>query len=249
MEEVEVVRLANWPVFSTLNPANQPRQPSWTFNFTYHKFSTMKQALKLSFFFFLAAGLLSAAANSWNGEEIASTNGLEIGDTAPDFSLKNVDGSMVSLADYEDAKGFIVIFTCNHCPYAVKYEDRIIELHNTYASQGYPVVAINPNDPEVQPADSFEAMQERAEEKDFPFAYLFDDGQKIYPQYGATRTPHVYLLDAERVVRYIGAIDDNYADASAVSEKYIENAIAAMENGDAPNPAKTKAIGCTIKSK
>lgn len=209
----------------------------------------MKQALKLSLLFFLAAGLLSAAANSWNDEEPAQVNGLDIGDEAPDFSLKNVDDNMVSLADYEDAKGYIVIFTCNHCPYAVKYEDRIIELHNTYAPQGYPVVAINPNDPEVQPADSFEAMKERAKEKEFPFAYLFDDGQEIYPQYGATRTPHVYLLDADRIVRYIGAIDDNYADAEAVTEKYVENAIAALENGDLPNPSKTKAIGCTIKSK
>ena len=177
------------------------------------------------------------------------SEGYEVGDTATDFELKNVDDSMVSLADYPDAKGFIVTFTCNHCPYAVLYEDRLIELHNKYAPKGYPVIAINPNDPEVQPQDGFAEMKERAEEKGFPFPYLFDEGQKVYPQYGATRTPHVYLLDAERTVRYIGAIDDSPRDAEAVEINYVENAIAAMENGTNPDPDFTKAIGCSIKTK
>jgi hypothetical protein len=111
------------------------------------------------------------------------------------------------------------------------------------------VIAINPNDPEVQPEDSFEKMIVRAKEKGFPFVYLFDEGQKIYPQYGAERTPHVFLLDNTRKVRYIGAIDDNARDASAVTTPYVENAIAAMERGEEPNPSFTKAIGCTIKTK
>lgn len=175
--------------------------------------------------------------------------GLKIGDKAPDFNLLNVTGEMVSLSNYEDVHGYIVIFTCNHCPYAVKYEDRIIALHNTYASQVYPVVAINPNDPSVQPEDSYEAMKVRAEEKSFPFAYLFDDGQKVYPKYGATRTPHVFLLNSERMVQYIGAIDDNYSSAANVSERYLEEAIASLERGETPNPSLTKAIGCTIKTK
>ena len=175
--------------------------------------------------------------------------GYDIGDTATDFELKNVDGEMVSLSDFADAKGYIITFTCNHCPYAVMYEDRLIELHNTYAPKGYPVVAINPNDPEVQPQDGFDEMKERAAEKEFPFVYLFDEGQEIYPQYGATRTPHVFLLDSERTVKYIGAIDDNPRNAAAVSEKYLENAIMAMEAGNDPSPATTKAIGCSIKSK
>ena len=113
---------------------------------------------------------------------------------------------------------------------------------------GYPVVAINPNNPDVQPDDSFEKMIERADEKAFPFDYVFDMGQKVYPEYGATKTPHVFLLDADRVVRYIGAIDDNARDASAVKVKYVENAIAALEKGEKPNPETTKAIGCSIKS-
>ena len=175
--------------------------------------------------------------------------GYHIGDTATDFKLKNVDGNFVSLADYENVKGYIVTFTCNHCPYAVMYEDRLIDIHNRYAAKGYPVVAINPNDPEVKPGDSFEAMQVRAEEKSFPFAYLMDEGQKVYPQFGATKTPHVYLLDADLKVRYIGAIDDNARDADEVEEKFLENAIAALEAGKNPDPATTKAIGCSIKTK
>ena len=175
--------------------------------------------------------------------------GYEIGDIATDFRLMNIDGSIKSLTDIPNVKGYIVTFTCNHCPYAVMYEDRLIELHNTYAPQGYPVIAINPNDPDVQPGDSFDAMKARATEKRFPFLYLFDDKQEIYPQYGATKTPHVYLLDSERKVRYIGAIDDNARDASAVEVRYVENAIRAIEAGQEPNPAVTKAIGCSIKSK
>lgn len=175
--------------------------------------------------------------------------GYKVGDQAADFSLKNVDGSMVSLADYKGVNGYIVIFTCNTCPYAQMYEDRIIALHTKYASQGYPVVAINPNDPDVKPGDDFAAMQARAKEKKFPFKYLFDAGQKVYPAFGATRTPHIFLLDANRYVRYIGAIDDNAQNPGEVTVKYLENAIAALKAGNNPDPAETKAIGCTIKVK
>ena len=100
--------------------------------------------------------------------------GYEVGDKAEDFKLKNIDGKMVSLADFEDAKGFIIIFTCNHCPYAKLYEDRIIDLNAKYAPKGFPVIAINPIDPEVQPEDSFDKMIGRAQEKGFNFPYLFD---------------------------------------------------------------------------
>lgn len=176
------------------------------------------------------------------------SEGYQIGDVAEDFSLKNIDGSMVSLANYPDAKGFIVIFTCNHCPFAVAYEDRIIDINKRYAPQGYPVIAINPNDPVVQPADGFEKMQDRAAEKGFEFPYLLDEGQHVYPKFGATRTPHVFLLDSDRVVRYIGAIDDNYQDAEAVEVHYLEDALEALKAGKSPEPAVTKAIGCTIKA-
>jgi peroxiredoxin len=176
-----------------------------------------------------------------------SRYGYKVGDKAEDFSLKNVDGRMVSLKDYKSAKGYIVIFTCNHCPYAKAYEQRIIDLHKKYEPLGYPVIAINPNNPEAYPEDSYEMMQARAKEKNYPFVYLFDDGQKVYPRFGATRTPHVFLLTKDLEVAYIGTIDDNAQDASAVKEKYVENAVAALIKGEKPNPSQTRAIGCTIR--
>ncbi len=177
--------------------------------------------------------------------------GYSIGDIATDFSLKNIDNTNVSLADYKEAKGFIVIFTCNHCPYSVAYEDRIITLDKTFKSKGYPVIAINPNNPKAYPDDSFDNMIKRSKEKGFTFPYLFDDGQKVYPQYGATKTPHVYVLEKTpegNVVRYIGAIDNNYKDASAATEKYVEDAINALLEGKKVPVEVTKAIGCSIKA-
>jgi len=173
----------------------------------------------------------------------------KIGDKATDFKLKSVDGKMYSMSDFKTAKGFIVVFTCNHCPFAVKYEDRINALAKKYKPQGYILLAINPNDPAVEPDDSFELMKVRAKEKGFAFPYLFDEGQKIYPQYGATKTPHAFLLDKNGIVKYIGAIDDNVDSASEVKVKYLENAIAALESGKTPSPETTKAIGCSIKAK
>ncbi|MGE5943526.1 MAG: thioredoxin family protein [Flavobacteriales bacterium] len=182
--------------------------------------------------------------------KLAVADGYKVGDVAEDFKLKNVDGKMVSMANYKDAKGFIVTFTCNTCPYAVGYEDRIIAFDKKYASLGYPVIAIMPNNPDVQPGDSMEAMKKRAKDKGFTFPYLMDDGQNIYPKYGATKTPHVFVLQKTskgNVVKYIGAIDDNYQDASAVKTKYVENAVNALLKGNEVPEKETKAIGCTIK--
>ncbi|WP_299128953.1 thioredoxin family protein [uncultured Winogradskyella sp.] len=178
--------------------------------------------------------------------------GYNIGDIATDFKLENIDGNMVSLSDYKDARGFIVIFTCNTCPYAVAYEDRIEALNKKYADKGYPVIAIMPNDTEVKPGDNMEAMQARAKAKGFTFPYLMDEGQEVYPQYGATKTPHVYVLQKTKKgneVKYIGAIDDNYKDASAVKQKYTENAVDALLNGKTIDTPQTRAIGCSIKVK
>ena len=174
-----------------------------------------------------------------------------IGDKAEDFSLKNIDGKMVSLADYEEAKGFILIFTCNTRPYSVANEDRIIELDKKYKPKGFPVIAINPNNPEVSSGDSFELMKVRAEEKGFTFPYLLDEGQKVYPAYGATKTPHVFVLEKENkdlIVKYIGAIDDSSRDATSVRKKYVENAVDALLANEPIELASTKAIGCGIKN-
>ena len=178
--------------------------------------------------------------------------GYKIGDVATDFNLKNIDGKMVKMADDKAAKGFVVIFTCNHCPYAVAYEDRIVALDKKYRPLGYPVIAINPNDAMAYPADSFEAMQKRAKDKGFTFPYLVDETQQVAKTYGATKTPHVYLLQKNNnklVVKYIGTIDDNYQEADEVKEPYLANAIKALLSGKEIAPAETKAVGCSIKWK
>ena len=201
------------------------------------------KTLKLVFAF---VAMLSLSAFTIVGDG----HGYHVGDIATDFKLENIDGKMVSLADYKDAKGFIVIFTCNTCPYAVAYEDRIIELDKKYADKGYPVIASMPNNTDVKPGDNMEAMQARAKSKGFTFPYLIDEGQKIYPQYGATKTPHVYVLQKTakgNQVKYIGAIDDNYKDASQVNTTYVENAVDALLKGKEIKETQTRAIGCSIK--
>lgn len=198
----------------------------------------------------LTAILLTGFIINPEPKSLIAADGYSIGDVATDFALPNVDGNTVSLSDYVEAKGFLVIFTCNTCPYSVAYEDRIIALDQKYKAKGVPVIAINPNNPDVQPKDSFTHMQKRAKEKGFTFPYLLDEGQEIFPQYGATRTPHVFLLektDQGNIVRYIGAIDDNSRDADSVNTRYVEDAVDAMLNGEEIKTTTTKAIGCTIK--
>ena len=208
----------------------------------------MKQLILIFATILLVAGFTFPTNNTSNTVSKIH-DGYQVGEIAADFNLKNIDDKMVSLESIKDVKGYIVIFTCNSCPVSIAYEDRIIDLHKKYASMGYPVVAINPNDPDLKPDDSFEEMKVRAAEKEFPFMYLLDEGQKVYPLFGATRTPHVFLLDKDRRVKYIGAIDDNRDDLSAIKNKYVEAAIAQMEKGENPNPPFTKAMGCSIKDK
>lgn len=179
--------------------------------------------------------------------------GASVGDYASDFELTNIDGGKVSLADYKDNKGFVVIFTCNTCPYAKMYEQRIIDLDAKYASKGFPVIAINPNDIDQQPGDSMKEMQKRAKDKGYTFPYLRDDSQQVANSYGATKTPHVYVLNEESEGKYriefIGAIDDSPRDASDVEKTYVEDAIDALLAGQKPQVTTARAIGCTIKWK
>lgn len=177
-------------------------------------------------------------------------NGYQIGDEASDFKLKDVNGTMVSLSDYKDAKGFIVIFSCNTCPFVVASEDRMIALDKEFKQKGYPVIAINPNNPKVQPDDTFALMQEKAKEKAFTFPYLYGGFEGVYEQYGATKTPHVYLLKKEggkNIVKYIGAIDDNVRNASEVKERFLANALYELLEGKEITVKETKAIGCSVK--
>jgi peroxiredoxin len=178
--------------------------------------------------------------------------GYDVGDTATDFKLKNVDGKMVSLADYTSAKGFIVIFDCNTCPYSKAYNDRILGLSKKYTSQGFPLLAINANAPELSPGDSYEDMKKYAKAKGYDFPYLIDETQSVAKAYGATNTPHVFVLSKtgkEMKVAYIGTIDDSPRDPSSVSKRYVEDAVDALLSGKEVAKTKTKAIGCGIKFK
>lgn len=179
-------------------------------------------------------------------------NGYEVGDTVADFKLKNVDGKMVSLADFKEAKGFVVIFDCNTCPYSKAYNTRIITLNNNCAAKGFPVVTINPNDPEISAGDSFDMMVSRAKSKGYTFPYLVDETQSVAKAFGATNTPHVFVLrrdGKDLKVAYIGAIDDSAKDEAGVTRKYVEEVIDALVSNKAVPVTKTKAIGCGIKWK
>lgn len=176
--------------------------------------------------------------------------GYKVGDTVGGFQLKNFDGKMVSLSDYKSSKGVILIFDCNTCPYSKAYNDRIIKLHDTYSSRGFPVITINANDAKMSPGDSFDEMVKRAKNKKYSFPYLIDETQEVALAFGATNTPHVYVLQNAGnafKVAYIGAIDNNSRNAASADKKYVEDAVNALLNGKEVPVTKTKAIGCTIK--
>jgi peroxiredoxin len=207
--------------------------------------TTLKTFLMAIFF---AMGISTIHAQS-NPAPATEAKAFTPGMTAPGFELMNIDGNMRSLLSCSD-KGVIVIFTCNHCPFAKAYEERIINLHNRYSKLGFPVVAINPNDSVKVPADSYTEMQKRAKEKNYPFPYLYDPGQRTATAYGARTTPQVYLLvnqGGTLILKYTGAIDDNADEPAAVTHAYVEEAIAKISVGQQPDPASTKAIGCSIK--
>lgn len=179
-------------------------------------------------------------------------NGYQIGDLATDFKLKNVDEKDVSLASYPNAKGFIIVFTCNTCPVAKAYQDRVEALQKMYAPQGFPVIAINTNDPVASPGDSYAMMQQRAKEKNFSYAYLEDPNHVFTKKYGAAKTPHVFILQKTtkgNEVVYMGAIDNDQEETNAQRINYVQNAVNALLKGLKPEVASTKAIGCSIKWK
>jgi peroxiredoxin len=172
---------------------------------------------------------------------------LKIGDAAPTWSgLAGVDDKQHALPDYEKAKLLVVVFTCNHCPVAVAYEDRLVGLQKDYASKGVQVVAINPNSPKKQPQDSFEKMKDRANNKRFNFPYVVDATQSVAKDYGATCTPHVFVLDKDRKIAYVGAIDDSMR-AEKVKEPYLRSALDALLEGKKPPREVTQQVGCSIK--
>lgn len=173
---------------------------------------------------------------------------IDLGTEAPFFELPGVDGFDHSLDEYGDAKLLVLVQSCNHCPYVLAWEDRLIAIAQDYAHEGVRVVGINSNDVANYPEDSFGEMKKRATKRDFSFDYLFDEDQSLAHALGAEHTPEVFLFDEERKLRYHGAIDDS-RDETTVTNSYLRDAIDALLAGDEPPVTETEAIGCTVKWK
>lgn len=173
---------------------------------------------------------------------------LNIGDQAIGFELPNVRNGRIALDDYRDKEAVVVLFTCNHCPYVQAWEDRLVQVANDYADRGVAFVAISANDAKKYPADSPEAMKQRAEEKNYPFPYLYDKTQEVARAYGAERTPEIFLFDREGKLRYHGAPDDNYEEPK-METTYLRDALDAVLAGEEVPIAETPPVGCTIKWK
>lgn len=206
----------------------------------------MNKIAALLFFFACSFNTNIIAQHAERANAPMNANAYKIGDTADDFKLQNVDGTMQSLSSIKDVNGYILVFTSNECPFAKAYENRLIELHKEMAAKGYPVIAINSNDGAADGGNTMDDMAKRHKEKEFPFLYLKDSEQKVYPKFGATKTPEVFILDSDMVVRYMGAIDDSPREPEEVTVRYVAQAIEAIEGGNEPELAVTKAIGCPI---
>jgi peroxiredoxin len=166
-----------------------------------------------------------------------------------DFSLMNIDGNKVSLANYKDAKGFIIVFTCNHCPFAKLYPPRLNELNNRFKPLGVPLIAISSTDTMMYEEDTYPNMVTKAKEEQFNFPYLFDEMQTVAKNFKAQKTPHAFVIWKEKnswVVKYNGAIDDNGMEPKQVSQQYVADAVNALLNGKPILTKETKSIGCQI---
>ena len=174
---------------------------------------------------------------------------LTLGDRAPaaEVKMKSVDGRELTIREVAGAKGTLVIFSCNHCPWVKAWEQRLAELGNACKAKGVGVIVVNPNDPAAYPEDSFEGMQERAKARGFQFPYVVDSTSGVARAFGATRTPEAFLFDASGALVYHGAIDDNAEDATKVTKHYLGDALDAVTAGSRPAVAESKAIGCSIK--
>ena len=172
---------------------------------------------------------------------------LEIGDQAPNFDLKGVDGYSYSLNSFREATFLVIVFSCNHCPYVVGSEDRMKRFQIDYMDKGVSFIAINSNEDEQHPLDSFEHMIERARDLQFRFPYLRDDTQEVALAYGALRTPHYFVFDSERKLRYTGRMDDNPRNPGKETTHELRDAMEALLAGKNPPVEKTNPIGCNVK--
>ena len=179
-------------------------------------------------------------------------NTYKIGEDIKDFSIRSINGKLYSLKSFPSAKGFIIVFTSNYCPFSKSYEDRLIALDKKYTLQSYPLIAINSNDPEAFEEDNLENIQSRAREKGFVFPILRDEKQEVAKAFGAQRTPHVFVLKKEGqryILKYSGAIDDNPQDASGITKNYVEDAVQRLIDNKPVTLEQTKPIGCAIRWK
>jgi len=174
---------------------------------------------------------------------------LELGRDAPGFDLPGVDGINYSLSSFSQAKLLIVVFSCNHCPYVVGSEDRMNAIYNDYAPRGVAMISINSNEIVNHPTDSFEHMIERAGEKGFEFAYVRDESQDVAKAYGALRTPHYYVFDADRKLCYTGRMDDGPRQPGTETTHELRDALDALLAGQQPPEPITNPIGCNVKWK
>jgi peroxiredoxin len=179
---------------------------------------------------------------------MATTTGIDIGDRAPDFELPDTEGARHSLGGGRQAPATVVVFTCNHCPYALAWHERLMDVAGDYADRGVRFLAINPNDSERFPADSYEAMQERVREEPWPAPYLRDESQDVARAFGAQRTPDVFVLDGESRLRYRGAPDADYSDPS-LNASWLRDALDDLLAGKEPRQATTDPVGCSVKWK
>jgi peroxiredoxin len=200
--------------------------------------------LRVSMLSILALMFIAAASPVPQARAGEFNKKLNIGDKAADFSdIIGVDDKKHALADYKDAKAVVVVFTCNGCPFAKSYEDRLIALQKDYKDKGVQLVAINVNN---RPVDKLDKMKERAKKKEFNFPYLYDESQKSAKDYGAELTPEVYVLDADRKIAYMGSVDDNIEDFR-VKKHYVKEALDAVLAGKKPETTETKPKGCSVK--
>jgi len=188
------------------------------------------------------------AAVGWAGE---STGGLALGSKVPaavaKTKMKNVDGKMLSLADVTGKAGTLVVFTCNHCPFAKDWEQRIVELGNAYAGKGIGVVLVNANDPTQHADDGFEEMQAHAKSRGMKIPYVVDETSAVARAFGASVTPEAFLFDKTGKLAYHGTIDDNRKEPDKVKARYLKDALDAVVAGKAPAVSETKGLGCGIK--
>ena len=180
---------------------------------------------------------------------ILSAKELDLGSILPlgDIKMADISGKDISLNDAKGKNGLLVIFSCNTCPWVIAWEDRYVELAETYKDKGVGIVAINSNEKQFETVDSMKEMQAHAKEQGYNFYYTMDNGSKLASEFGATRTPHIYLFDKKDKLVYRGAIDDNARKPDKVENTYLADAIDNMLAGNTIDPTATKALGCAIK--